>query len=403
MRQAAKAVSALTVHYSLIQFFFWFSYGATVSFAGVYLLSNGATNTVCGIVSAVASALSVFIQPWVASYADRENSLSVKTLVLILDGLMLSCFAVLAFLFGKGWLVNSLILGFAILGAHVLLPIVNSLATETINAGKKLNFSLARGIGSIGYAVMSFSLGKIAAKLGAQALPRVTAATLLAFLVLTAAFPFEKRKKTNDMAGLSGENAPVSASSFFGRYRTFSFALIGCSLVFASHTYINSFVYQIAVGKGGTSENMGVAMGLAGIIEILPMLVFALLLKKKSAGFWMCFSSIFFALKCLGTLLAPTIPAFYAVQLFQPLGWGLMTVASVYYVNSIMEDRDRIKGQAYMTMTLSIGTIIGTLTGGVLIDHFGVNGMLAVSVAAGVLGMAVLMITIGRDERSRRK
>ena len=80
-----------------------------------------------------------------------------------------------------------------------------------------------------------------------------------------------------------------------------------------------------------------------------------------------------------------------------------MTVASVYYVNSIMEDRDRIKGQAYMTMTLSIGTIIGTLTGGVLIDYFGVNGMLAVSVAAGVLGMAVLMITIGRDERSRRK
>ena len=399
----------MTVHYSLIQFFFWFSYGATVSFASVYLLSNGATNTVCGIVSAVASALSVFIQPWVASYADREDSLSVKALVLILDGLMLSCFAGLMFLFGRGWLVNSLILGLAILGAHVLLPIVNSLATETMNAGKKLNFSLARGVGSIGYAVMSFSLGKIAAKLGAHALPGVTAAMLLVLLILTVVFPFEKRRKADDAAGASGENAPVSAGnvpvsvgSFFGRYRTFSFALIGCSLVFASHTYINSFVYQIAVGKGGTSENMGVAMALAGVIEILPMLVFAFLLKKKSAGFWMCFSSIFFALKCLGTLLAPTIPAFYMVQLFQPLGWGLMTVASVYYVNSIMQDRDRIKGQAYMTMTLSIGTIIGTLTGGVLIDFFGVNGMLMVSVAAGVAGMAVLMATIGRDEMSRR-
>ena len=143
-------------------------------------------------------------------------------------------------------------------------------------------------------------------------------------------------------------------------------------------------------------------MALAGVIEILPMLGFAFLLKKKSAGFWMCFSSIFFALKCLGTLLAPTIPAFYMVQMFQPFGWGLMTVASVYYVNSLMQDRDRIKGQAYMTMTLSIGTIIGTLTGGVLIDLFGVNGMLVVSVAAGVAGMAVLMATIGKDEMSRR-
>ncbi len=358
----------MTIHYSKIQLFFWFIYGAIVNFASVYLLANGASNTACGIVSAVACILSIFIQPWIATYADKEKSLSVKALILIISGALLVCTAALAVLKGRGRLWKRLIRGASILDMQELLPLVNSLATETMNAGKQLNYSAARGFGSIGYAVMSFSLGKIVAELGSFSQPVVSIVTVIAFLILTVTFPFEKR--VAEPAGLgkeSGVEAPAGGSSvmaFLRRYRLFSIGLIGCSLIYASHVYINSFVFQIAVAKGGTSEHMGVAMGLAGLLEMLPMFLFAVLLKKKGAGFWMCFSGVFFTLKCLGTMLAPSIPAFYAVQLFQPFGWGLMTVASVYYVNSIMEDKDRIKGQAYMTMTLSIGTIIGSLSGG---------------------------------------
>ena len=117
----------------------------------------------------------------------------------------------------------------------------------------------------------------------------------------------------------------------------------------------------------------------------------------------MGFSGIFFTLKALATLLAPSVPLLYAVQIFQPLGWGLMTVASVYFVNTVMEDHDQIKGQAYMTMTLSNGNIIGSLSGGAIIDQVGIRGMLLVATIAGLLGTAILISAIFRMRSGRSR
>ena len=135
---------------------------------------------------------------------------------------------------------------------------------------------------------------------------------------------------------------------------------------------------------------MGTGMAIAGSLELLSMVFYSRLLRIRESAFWFRISGVFFTLKSLGTLLAPNIPLFYAVQFLQPLGWGLMAVSSVYYVDEIMEARDRIKGQAYMTMALTIGTITGSLSGGVLIDTFGVNGMLAVAVLSNALGTLIV-------------
>ena len=97
-------------------------------------------------------------------------------------------------------------------------------------------------------------------------------------------------------------------------------------------------------------------------------------------------------LKALGSLLAPNIPAYYGIQLFQMLGWGLMTVSSVYFVNSIMDEQDAIKGQAYMTMTYTLASVIGALLGGTLIDHSGVTNMLMIATGSGLVGMVIMLL-----------
>lgn len=96
-------------------------------------------------------------------------------------------------------------------------------------------------------------------------------------------------------------------------------------------------------------------------------------------------------LKTLGTLLAPSIPAFYTVQIFQMLGWTLITVSSVYYVNAIMQKEDVLKGQAYITMTYTFGSVFGSLSGGILIDSLGVKAMLAFGTAAAFIGMIIVL------------
>ena len=90
------------------------------------------------------------------------------------------------------------------------------------------------------------------------------------------------------------------------------------------------------------------------------------------------------------SLLVQSIPAYYAVQIIQPFGWGLLTVSSVYYINDLMKDNDKIKGQGFFSMTFTIGSIISSVTGGYLIDTFSVDFMLIVAVAAGLIGSLIM-------------
>ena len=375
----------LTASYGAVQFFFWFVYGTALAFASPYLLDCGLSNTEIGLISAAACALSVLLQPAVSAYADREKSPSIKTFLLIAGGGMMVFGLLLALVYGKGGLLNGLLLGCAILLVQMALPFTNALATETINQGKRLNFSFARAFGSIGYAVMSVTIGRLIAWKGTAVEPWALILTSACFFLSVMLFPFAKGRKEEH------EKAKGSAAAFLGRYPAFAVTLAGCVLIYISHVVINNFTYQIVVPRGGTSEHMGTALALAGLLEVLAMFFFPALTRWKDSGFWFRLSGVFFTLKALGTLLAPNMTVFYLVQLFQPLGWGLMTVASVYVVNDLMREQDRIKGQAYLTMSLSAATIIGSLGGGWMIDAFGVDGMLIAAVISGALGTAIVM------------
>lgn len=377
-----------TVSYAAVQFFFWIAYGTALAYASPYLLACGLSNTVIGLINAAACALSVLIQPALAAYADRADSPSLKTILFILLGGMLGLTVPMVFSAGRSGAVSGILLGAVILMLQLSLPLVNALATETMNAGHPLNFGIARGFGSVGYAAMSVFMGWLIARQGAKVHPAAMACFSVCLLLALLFFPFEKRGKD------AGEprRGQGSFSAFVRRYPAFCTALAGCVLIYVSHVLINNFAYQIAVAKGGNSGHMGVAMALAGLLEVIPMLIFPRMLKQKDSGFWFRLSGVFFTLKALGTLLAPSMEALYLVQLLQPLGWGVLTVASVYYVNGIMQDRDRIKGQAYMTMTLTAATIIGSLTGGWMIDTLGVPGMLTAAVLCGAAGTGIVLL-----------
>ncbi len=376
-----------TASYAAVQFFFWFAYGTALSYASPYLLACGLSNTAIGIINAAACALSVLIEPSLAAYADKEKSPSLKAILSVMTAVMTFFTVWLVFSAGMDGMGRGLLLGIIILIIQLGLPLVNALATESMNAGYPLNFGLARGFGSIGYAVMSFSMGQLIARRGPQVHPLALLVFCVCFLIAILLFPFRKQRKDQDRAAAKG-----TFIAFVRRYPSFSVMLGGCVLIYVSHVLINNYIYQIVVAKGGGSGQMGIAMALAGLLEVTTMVIFPWMLKKKDSGFWFRLSGAFFTLKALGTMLAPGMGALYLVQLLQPMGWGLLTVSSVYYVNGIMQEQDRIKGQAYMTMSHTAATIIGSLIGGWLIDTAGVSGMLLAAVACGAVGTGIVCL-----------
>lgn len=104
-------------------------------------------------------------------------------------------------------------------------------------------------------------------------------------------------------------------------------------------------------------------------------------------------------MKAVATLVAPDLTSFLATMLLQVVSFALLIPASVYYVDRLLPAAERVRGQAYMTLTLTLGSVFAGLIGGPLLDAAGVPALLAAGTAAAVIG--VVGVVLGAPARSR--
>lgn len=379
----------LTASYAPIQGLYWMYFAPVMSFSSFYLLSDGFTNTQIGVIAAIASILSAVLQPVLASYADRPESPSLKNLIQLMY--LLQIILAAGLFVSHSAVLTGILYGCSITILLLLTPFINALGMESINQGYQLNFGLARGAGSILYAVICYVLGIITVKAGPVSIPSTVMLLCLLSLGALALFPFSKSTASATTASTKA-NLQSSPLAFFKKYKHFSLVVFGCIFIYLSHVLLNNFSFQIAVSKGGGSAEMGTASAIAAISELPALFLFGFIIKKFRSNVLLKVSGIFYTLKALGTLLAPGIPVFFGVQVFQMLGWGLMTAASVYYVNTVMEPEDAIKGQAYFTMSYTLGSVLASLLGGTLIDLAGTQAMLLFATVSALFGAVIIFI-----------
>lgn len=387
----------LTASYAVIQGLYWMYFAAIMSFSGFFLLSGGFSNTQIGILAAIAGLLSAILQPVLAGYADQPQSPSLKRLIQLLY--LLQLILVIGLFFSHSLILTGLLYGSSIALLQLMTPFINSLGMESINQGHSLNFGLARGMGSVAYACICYILGIITVKAGPVSIPvTVTLLTLLALGILIR-FPFSKTPTAGDASNTSQTRSDSNPILFFKKYKRFFLILLGCIFIYLSHILLNNFNFQIAQAKGGGSAEMGTASAIAAMCELPTLFLFGYIIRKFRCDLLIKTAGIFFTIKALGTLLAPSILVFYGVQIFQMLGWGLMTAASVYYVNALMEPEDAIKGQAYFTMAYTLGSVLGSFLGGTLIDLAGVHTMLLFATVSAFIGTLIILIFAERTSK----
>lgn len=400
---AAGGSRDLTARYSLIFFFYWMSLVAGQSYASFFLLDAGLSNTQIGLLLAVAGTLSAVLQPSLASFADRPKSPSVRFLMIEMAGILLIFSILLMILFHGNVGVTAVLF----LGTYLLIllqqPFANAIGTESLNAGNKLNIGFSRAMGSLGYTIGAFILGRISVKAGPIIVPAAIMFTSITTILFTGTYPkIRKDEEGEELSSEDEKTAMAATGSFFRRYPQFGVALAGLALVFIGHTYINSFLLQIVQSKGAGSGQMGNLMSFAALLELLLMLVYSWFRKIKPDHFWFRISSIFFTLKILMTLLVPGVGGLYLVQFFQPLGWGFLSVSVIYYINDMMGGQDKVKGQAFFTATFTIGSVLGSLTGGFLLDHGGVTTMLVFGTIMSAVGSAAMILSAKVPEHGKK-
>lgn len=378
-----------TLGYSLIQSFFWMCYAAMMGFASMYLLQSGFDNSQVGALIAAAGLLSALLQPVIAAYADKPGSMSLGHLIRLIGTVTLAC-ALGLLLTRNSMGLTGLLFGLCMVLLQLTTPLVNALGIATVNSGERMNFGIARGFGSIGYAAVAYLLGLMAKRFGAVTVPICMALGFgLLMLSVMGYGVVEKRS--------SGEKQ-TSGIGFLRKYPRYAAVLVGLMLIFVSHTILNSFTYQIVEAKGGSSEEMGIAMAFCALIELPVLFLSGWMLKKVKCHIWFRMAGVFFFLKCLGTLLCTSIPGFYAVQPFQMFGWALMSVSAVFYIDAIMSPADSVKGQAFFTTSNTLGNVVGAVVAGRILDALGVQAMLVFGTVSALVGAVMVLVFAQRTE-----
>lgn len=387
----------LTVRYALVQLFIWAEYGFLFSYANQYLTERlHLTDTAAGLVLGIATGLSFLLQPPLTVLAERTDARR----VLLLSAVCSAAFAFAALL-PLGTAATVILFALSCVALQIMPSFANALGMAGIRSGRTINFGLARGIGSTCFGLAARAAAPLIGWMGRQAIPLSGALMALGVAVAALLFPTVERCGTAEAA-----QAPDRAAVFFRKNRRFAVLLAGIVLLYIGHNVLSNCMFRIAQSKlpdgavDAATDLQGTALLIAALVELPTMFLFTRMLRWARCDLWLVISSVFMTLRLLLTLVLPDALGLCLAQLTQLSGFALIAVSSVYYVGTVIERRNVVKGQTYLGAANTLGCLLAYILGGVLIDAIGVSEMLGVCLALSVVGMVLMLLARQRVERT---
>lgn len=397
MKKMSAAAMRPTAQYTVIQGSYWASYCCVVTFSSVYLLSRGFTNVQIGTLISVSGLLSAVLQPMVSKLADGLRRMSLRQFSALLVGLFLLGGVCLPLLPGR--VPQTGLYAFLLIIVQIIMPLTSALGMACIDAGLPLNFGVARSAGSILYGVASALCGRLVLQFGENSIP--AALTVLNVILLIAILVFRFADgKTAPEPQQTGEKETPQGGLFVFHYYGVIPLLLGVVCLFISHNILNIYTFQIVQPLGGDSEAMGDLLFVQSVLELPVMFLFSWMLTKKNSRFWVWLSGTGFFFHALGMWVAPNMTVAYLAQVFEMTGYALYTLAAIYFVNESVAEAERVQGQAWFAMAITLGNVLASFVGGLLLDYAGASVLLAFATLTGGVGMVLLLVLLGKGRRT---
>lgn len=393
----------LNIEYSAIHGTYWMFYGVICSFASVFLLARGYSNSEIGVILAVGNVVAVMLQPFAADLADRSKRVSLTGLTQLMT-IMLMVMTVSMFIMEKKSAALSVMFVLIVAWVTVLQPLINSLSFKLQECGVHVNFGMGRSFGSLAYSILCAFLGTLVESRGVEVLP-ITGEIVLAFLLVSLVLTrkqFHKIKNLNVGNGQlskgesAGDTEEINLHTFIKRHKIFFIVNIGVLGVFFSNAVLNSFMMQIVSDVGGNSGDMGRIFSVMAFLEIPTMFCFDALRKKFTCQQMLKVASVCFTLKIGVCVIAKSVAMVFAAQLLQLFSFALFLPAMVHFVDEVMSKGEAVKGQALFTMMVTVTTVFATLLGGVILDYSGAFMLTLVATIFTAIGAAIIIATVDR-------
>ena len=386
-----------TVSYSFIQASYWTSFCIAATFAAVYLKYVGYTNTQVGIIAAAGNLFGIVLGPFLAYLIDKyENITPSKVIPCILILQTISVFALLVFP-TKGTL-NSIAFVlynvFCVAANSAILKIYVDLEHNNI----RVNYGLARGMGSLAFVALSFALSFIIEKWSESALPYVGICLCFAQIASQINVNIRFLKKVKETKSDKKQATPLLR--FISENKRFFVLLIGFSVLFFAQNTIYNFSINMANYLGRGADVVGIFNGMKAAVEIPVLVFFSVIFKKVKSGKLLLISAIFFFVKQISLAIVPNVEAFYATTLLQAPSFAILSGAIVPYTNEVVPYKDSAKAQGMAFAAIQVGSIAAGLIGGTMYDCLPVSSILWIMVGISAIGMIICFAGVQSNKKT---
>ena len=395
-----KEKGSWTIRYILMNVTYFAAFCTIHACAAVFLLAHGFSNTEVGVLLAIANITSAICQPVVAGIIDKPGWLSNRRFILISVLTILAGSLILMVAADKK-LIVFIVYALIYMIQFAYQPVMTALCFEYQKAGCKINYGLARGLGSAGFAVTSMFVGKAVEAYGVDLLLIINVAVMLLSAVIAYTFKMPENASgssspAEEASGASKNKGTAhnNIADFAKTYPAFMLFLVGTICFYFAHNMINDFMIQIIRNLGGGEAELGYANFLQAILELPVMALFGYVLKKITADKMLLVSGVAFFVKILILIFAVDMAGMYLSQSFQLFAYAVFIPAAAYYVSNTMEELDQVKGQAYVTSAITVGGVFSNLLSGVILDNFGIKPMLITGTAVCATGVIIAFIAM---------
>ena len=383
-----------TPYYALIQGLYWAVYCLMVGFASAFLLDHGFTNGQIGLTLGASYLLSAILQPVVGSLFSRRGLKLNHAIACVYIPVAVISLGLWLLPLGHGLTMAMMVILFTV--QSMMQPSINALHQNFETRDSRVNFGLARGVGSAAYALSSFLMGRLLVRLSPSILPAVYGAVVLALIIALVC------ARTTTAVGLASmDNRDASYADILREQPTMLLFLGGVGCMFLTYTFIDCFLLQILLSIGGTNGDLGTAITLSAMTELPAMMLFARF-SRQGKGMKVYLISIWFWLaKDLLTLLATSPRMLFAVQLLNFASCAVYVPGMMDYMRQVLPEHQLLRGVTLAGTAATLGSLVATTLGGLLMDGIGVRRALAVIQLFALCGTALMTMALTHAIRQR--
>lgn len=375
----------LHYQYVMLQCSFYAMTACFIGYMVPVLQTQGFNHTEIGFFLATRALFSVIFQPIIAHFMDKfKAKISFNQLIAVMIVVSMTMTGIQ--ILNPNFFGTTLIFIMYGIFTFGMVSFIDAMSTLYFYKGKKINYPVARGAGSMSYAISALSIGFFVAP------DRILIAQFFLFLPLLFFILRIDQVKGADAVSHDSEENSFSFSELLREFPFFKLFLLAIIFSFVGKEMSSSFLIDVYRSLGGDNRSYGLGTFLLAASEIPAAIIFTRMADRLGIYRLMLFSFFFAFLRIFLIMLAPNLFFLNVAQMMQMLGNGLFWAGNIQFIRTILPSKDTVKAQAAVGVCyLGIGSGVGSLLSGVILEATNLTTLLTVSSFFALTGFIILL------------